>query len=72
MRGVDRRRPVPLQDLLPGVSRRLPEGAGLPAGRGPAGDARHGQQRHRLELLLLCKYADAPPKTRGGDEENRI
>ena len=57
VRGVDGRRPVPLQDLYPGVPRRLPGGAGLPARRGPAGDERYGPHCYRLELLLLCKCA---------------
>lgn len=55
--GVDSRRPVPLQDLYSGVSRWLPEGAGLPACRGLAGDERHSPHCYWLELLLLCKPA---------------
>lgn len=60
VRGVDGRRPLPLPDLHQGLPRRLPAGAGLPACRSPAGDARHGPQRHRLELLLLCESAHPP------------
>ncbi len=57
VRGVDGRRPVPLQDLHPRVPWWLPEGAGLPACRGPAGDERYSPHCHWLELLLLCKSA---------------
>lgn len=61
VRGVDRRRPVPLPDLHAGVPRRLPEGAGLPACRGPAGDERYSPHCYWLELLLLCKSGQLTP-----------
>ena len=54
---MDGRRPLPLQDLHAGVSRRLPEGAGLPACRGLAGDEGYSPLCHWMELLLLCKSA---------------
>lgn len=60
VRGVDGRRPVPLQDLHPSVPRWLPEGAGLPACRGPAGDERYSPHCYWLELLLLCKCVSSP------------
>lgn len=63
MRGVDGRRLVSLQDLHSGVSRWLPEGAGLPACRGPAGDERYSPHCHWLELLLLCKSAQLTATT---------
>lgn len=53
--GLDRRRPIPVQDLHSGFPWWLPEGAGLPACRGLAGDEGHGSHSYRLELLLLCK-----------------
>lgn len=53
--GVDSRRPVPLQDLHSGVSRRLSEGVRLPACRSLAGDERYSPHCYWLELLLLRK-----------------